>query len=272
MENIKLYTEKIYDLGLTYGPKLILAIVVLILGFWISNVLSRALLRRMKKRKADISLQTFFTSMVNILLKTLIVLSVLGMVGVEVTSFIAILGAAGLAVGLALSGTLQNFAGGVIILIFRPFKTGDYIDGLGYNGTVSEIQLFVTILKTPDNKTVILPNGPLSTNSLTNFSTQPTRRIDMTFGIGYTDDIDKAKKILKELTDTDKRILNDPAPVIAVSELANSSVNIVVRPWVNTSDYWAVYFDMHEKVKKEFDKQGISIPFPQTDVHLYKAE
>lgn len=271
MENVKLYTEKIYDLLLTYGPKFILAIVVLILGFWITNVLTRILRRRLEKRKTDISLQTFFTSMVNILLKTLVVLSVLGMVGIEVTSFIAILGAAGLAVGLALSGTLQNFAGGVMILIFRPFKTGDYIDALGYNGTVTEIQLFVTILKTPDNKTVILPNGSLSTNSLTNFSTQPTRRVDMTFGIAYTDNIDKAKKILKDLTEKDKRILNDPAPVIAVSELADSSVNIVLRPWVNTSDYWAVYFDMHENVKKEFDKQGISIPFPQNDVHLFKA-
>lgn len=270
MENVKLYTEKIYDLVLTYGPKFILAIVVLILGFWITNVITRVLRRRLEKRKTDTSLQTFFTSMVNILLKTLIVLSVLGMVGVEVTSFIAILGAAGLAVGLALSGTLQNFAGGVMILIFRPFKTGDYIEAQGYNGTISEIQLFITVLKTPDNKTVILPNGPLATNALINYSTQPTRRVDMTFGIGYIDDIDKAKKILKELTENDKRILNDPAPVIAVSELADSSVNIVVRPWVNTSDYWAVYFDMHENVKKEFDKQGVSIPFPQSDVHLFK--
>jgi small conductance mechanosensitive channel len=172
---------------------------------------------------------------------------------------------------LALSGTLQNFAGGVMLLIFRPYKTGDYIDGLGYNGTVSEIQIFVTVLKTPDNKTVILPNGPLATSSLINYSTQPTRRVDMTFGIAYTDNIDKAKKILKELTEKDKRILKDPAPAIAVSELADSSVNIVVRPWVNTGDYWAVYFDMHENVKKEFDKQGISIPFPQNDIHLFKA-
>ena len=185
------------------------------------------------------------------------------------TSFIAVLGAAGLAVGLALQGSLQNFAGGVLILFFKPYKIGDFVDAAGYMGTVKEIQIFNTILKTPDNKTIIIPNGILSNASLTNFSTEPTRRVDMTFGIGYSDDILKAKSVLESLLKSDNRILNDPAYMIVVSELADSSVNLVVRAWCNSADYWGIYFSMQEKVKLEFDKQGISIPFPQRDVHVY---
>jgi small conductance mechanosensitive channel len=187
------------------------------------------------------------------------------------TSFIAILAAAGLAVGMALSGTLQNFAGGVMILLFRPFKVGDYINALGYSGTVKEIQIFNTILTTPDNVTIILPNGGLSGSAMTNYSTQATRRVDLTYGIGYDDDIDKAREILKNLIAGDKRILKDPEPFVAVSELADSSVNFVVRVWVNSSDYWGVFFDMQETVKKRFDDNGVSIPFPQTDVHVHQT-
>jgi small conductance mechanosensitive channel len=192
------------------------------------------------------------------------------MLGVEMTSFIAILGAAGLAVGLALSGTLQNFAGGVMILLFRPFKVGDFIDAQGFMGSVKEIQIFNTILKTPDNKTIIIPNGGLSTSSMTNFSTEPQRRVDWTFGIGYGDDAEKAKAVLKRLCDEDERILKDPEVFIALSALADSSVNFVVRAWVNAPDYWNVFFDMNEKVYKTFAEEGLNIPFPQMDVHVHK--
>ena len=192
------------------------------------------------------------------------------MIGIEMTSFIAILGAAGLAVGMALSGTLQNFAGGVIILLFRPFKLGDYIDTQGFAGTVKEIQIFNTILTTPDNKTVILPNGKLAGTSLTNFSTQENRRVDWKFGISYGDDVDTAKQLIRRLTGEDSRILIEPEPFIAVSELAESSVNFTVRAWVNAADYWGVFFEMNEKVYKEFNKEGLHIPFPQVDVHLRK--
>jgi small conductance mechanosensitive channel len=208
---------------------------------------------------------------ISILLKIMLVISVLGMVGVEMTSFIAILGAAGLAVGLALSGTLQNFAGGVMILIFKPFKVGDLLEAEGYLGTVKEIQIFNTILVTPDNKTIIIPNGGLSNSSMTNYSTQELRRVDWTFGIAYGDDADKAKMVIKRLCDEDSRILKDPEPFIALSALADSSVNFAVRAWVNSGDYWGVFFDMNEKIYKTFAKEGLNIPFPQMDVHMIKS-
>jgi len=180
------------------------------------------------------------------------------------------LGAAGLAVGLALSGTLQNFAGGAMILLFKPFKVGDVIEAQGFIGKVSEIQIFNTILKTPDNKTIIIPNGGLATSSMTNYTTEPTRRVDWTFGIGYGDDVDKAKEVIKGLCDQDPRILKDPELFIAVSALADSSVNFAVRAWVNADDYWNVFFEMNEKVYKSFDREGLNIPFPQMDVHLHR--
>ena len=191
------------------------------------------------------------------------------MLGIETTSFVAILGAAGLAVGLALQGGLANFAGGVLILIFKPFKVGDFIDAQGHAGVVSEITVFTTVLKTPDNKTIIIPNGALSNGSMVNYSTEEKRRVDMVFGIGYGDDIAKAKQVLKRIVDEDERVLKDPAPQIVVAELADSSVNFNFRVWCTGSDYWSIYFDMNEKVKLEFDKEGVSIPFPQRDVHLY---
>jgi small conductance mechanosensitive channel len=209
-------------------------------------------------------------SLVSVLLKIMVYITALGMLGVEMTSFIAILGAAGLAVGLALSGTLQNFAGGVMILFFKPFKAGHFIDAQGHMGTVKEIQIFVTILTTPDNKTVIIPNGPLATGSLTNFSREPRRRVDWTFGIGYGDDLDKAYEVLKRLLSQDERILNDPEPFVALKELGDSSVDITVRAWVEAADYWAVFFRMNEEVYKTFEKEGLSIPFPQHDVHLFR--
>jgi small conductance mechanosensitive channel len=267
-------TEKIIDqiveIAVSYGPKLIGAIAIWFVGIWIIKLLTKTFGKMLDKRKTSDSLKPFLKGIINALLKVMLVITALGMLGIEMTSFIAILGAAGLAIGLALSGTLQNFAGGVIILIFKPFKVGDYIDAQGYTGSVSEIQIFNIILKTPDNKTIIIPNAGLSTSSVTNYSSEETRRVDWTFGIGYGDDIDKAKEVLKTLCDKDSRILKNPELFIAVSELADSSVNFVVRAWVNAADYWSVFFEMNENVYKTFNEEGLNIPYPQMDVHIQK--
>jgi len=270
MEIIENMSAKIYDLILLYGTKVVGAIIVLLIGLWIIKILQKAVSKTFERREVDVSLRGFLNSMVGILLKIMLFISVIGMLGVEMTSFIAILGAAGLAVGLALSGTLQNFAGGVMILIFKPFKVGDYIEAQGHAGSVNEIQIFNTILKTPDNKTIIIPNGGLSTGSLTNYSTETRRRVDFVFGIAYGDDVDKARSVLLKLINNDDRILKDPTPFIAVSELADSSVNLVVRVWADATNYWGIFFDLQEKVYKTFDKEGLNIPFPQVDVHLQK--
>lgn len=265
------YIDQLTELAVLYVPKIAMAIIVLILGFGIIKLLTSALNKGMTRSKVDESLKPFLIGLFSNILKVLLVISVVGMLGVEMTSFIAILGAAGLAVGMALSGTLQNFAGGVMILIFKPFKVGDVIDAQGYIGSVAEIQIFNTILKTPDNKTIIIPNGGLSTSSMTNFSTEPQRRVDWTFGIGYGDDAVKAKTVLKRLCDEDTRILKDPEVFIAMSELADSSVNFVVRAWVESADYWGVFFDMNEKVYQVFAEEGLNIPYPQMDVHVHKV-
>lgn len=262
--------NQITDVALVYGPKLIGAIIVWIIGGWIIKAIGSGVQKALENSKTDPSLMPFLTGIVNGLLKVMLVITVLGMLGIEMTSFIAILGAAGLAVGMALSGTLQNFAGGVMILIFKPFKVGDVIEAQGYTGKVAEIQIFNTIMKTPDNKTIILPNGGLSTSSMVNYSTEKTRRVDWTIGIAYGDDADKARAVIKRLCDEDSRILKDPELFIAVSALADSSVNFAVRAWVNAADYWGVYFDLNEKVYKTFESEGLSIPFPQMDIHLHK--
>jgi len=246
------------------------AIAVLIIGLWAIKAITRAVTRGIESRDIDETLKPFLVSIVNILLKVMLVISVLSMLGVQMTSFIAVLGAAGLAVGMALSGTLQNFAGGAMILIFRPFKVGDFIEAQGHAGTVSSIQVFNTVLKTPDNKTVIIPNGELSNASMVNFSTEKERRVDWTIGIGYGDDVDKARQVMQALCDQDDRILKEPALTIAVSELGDNSVNFAVRAWVKSEDYWPVYFEMNEKVYKAFDQEGLNIPYPQMDVHVHK--
>lgn len=256
------------DLIFSFGPKVIGAIIVLIVGLWLVKIFTKTFSRMLEKRNADESLRPFLRGIVNITLKALLIITVFGIVGIEMTSFIAILGAAGLAVGMALSGSLQNFAGGVMILIFKPFKVGDFIEAQGHAGTVKEIQIFNTILKTPDNKTIIIPNGGLSTGSMTNFSTESQRRVDWTFGIAYDDNVDTAKNVLRQLCDADTRILKDPEVFIAVTALADSSVNIVVRAWVATPDFWNVFFEMNENVYKKFSVEGLNIPFPQLDVHL----
>ena len=252
-----------------YGLKLIYAIIILMIGLWIIKAITNGLKKFMVKRKVDESLIPFLTSMLNMVLKVMLVITVMSMLGIEMTSFIAILGAAGLAVGLALSGTLQNFAGGVMLLIFKPFKVGDFIDAQGYSGVVKEIQIFITILTTPDNKTVIIPNGGLANGSMVNYSAQDTRRVDWTFGIGYGDKTDDAKKILMDLMNADDRVLKDPKPFVGVSALADSSVNFATRAWVKGEDYWGVFFDINDKVYNTFNEKGINIPFPQMDVHVH---
>lgn len=270
MENVNTFWENYSPLIVEYGTSLLYALVVLLLGLWVVSMITKSMKKMMLKSNLDASLVPFLSSLINTILKVLVVISALGMLGIEMTSFIAILGAAGLAIGMALSGTLQNFAGGVMILIFKPFKVGDFITAQGHSGSVKEIQIFNTILNTPDNKIIIIPNGGLSTGSMTNYSTMETRRVDWTFGIAYGDDYNKAEKVLMKLIDADSRILKDPATFIALSELGDSSVNIVVRAWVNAADYWAVFFDMNKNVYQTFDKEGLSIPFPQMDIHLDK--
>jgi len=262
--------NQISEIALTYGPKLIAAFVVFIIGGWVIKLIVKGIDKAMQKSGTDSSLRPFLKDISGILLKAMLIISVLGMVGIEMTSFIAILGAAGLAVGMALSGTLQNFAGGVMILLFKPFKAGDVIEAQGYTGSVSEIQIFNTILKTPDNKTIIIPNGGLSTSSMINYSTEEKRRVDWTIGIGYGDDADKARQVIKTLCDNDSRIIKDPEVFIAVSELADSSVNFTVRAWVHAADYWPVFFEMNENIYKTFDSENLNIPYPQMDLHLHK--
>lgn len=269
MENVQ---QTILEFAMLYGPKLLGALLVLLIGLQLIHWFSKWFRGFLEKRNLEASLRPFLRTMLVTLLKVLLVISVMGMVGIQMTSFIAILGAAGLAVGLALSGTLQNFAGGVVLLIFKPFKVGDFISAEGFTGTVSEIQIFVTTLRTPDNKTIIIPNSGLSTGSLTNFSAQETRRVDWTFGIAYGDSYEKAKSVLLRLVEEDQRILKDPEPFIALSELGDSSVNITLRVWVNTADYWAVFFWMNERVYKVFAEEGLNIPFPQMDVHLHQPQ
>ncbi|MGM0565480.1 MAG: mechanosensitive ion channel family protein [Bacteroidota bacterium] len=272
MDDPQRYLDYIYDWLVSNGINFLTGILFLVIGLWLVGIITRSFAKIMEKRDLNPSLRPFLKSVLNIALKIMLVISVMSMVGIQMTSFIAILGAAGLAVGLALSGTLQNFAGGVILLILKPFKVGDYITAGSHSGTVYEIHIFNTILKTPDNKTIILPNGSIANNSIVNFSEEPTRRIDLEFGIGYGDDIDKAKSILWEIIRHDERVLTDPEAMVAVKELANSSVNFAVRVWVKAENYWPFFWDIHEKVKKSFDANGVSIPFPQTDVHLYNEE
>ena len=259
----------ITEIGITYGTKLLGAIVVWIIGRWVIKGIVKAIVKIMDKKETEETLKKFIKIFLNIVLQILLIISVLTMLGVEMTSFIALLGAAGLAIGMALSGTLQNFAGGVMLLIFKPFKVGDVIEAQGFIGSVNEIQLFNTILKTPDNRTIIIPNSALVNVSMVNYSTEPQRRVDWTFGIGYGDDVEKAKAVIQRLCEEDERILKEPPVFIGVSELADSSVNLTVRAWVKGTDYWDVFFDMNKKIYETFTKEGLNIPYPQMDVHLH---
>lgn len=254
--------------GLSFCVSLMGALAFLVIGFWVSKLIVKALRKMMARKNSDPGLISFVSSLVNIALKIMIIISVMGMVGIQMTSFIAVLGAAGIAIGMALQGTLSNFASGVMILIFKPYKVDDYIEAQGVAGFVKEIQIFNTIITTVDNKTVIVPNSSLATNLLTNYSKQDKRRVDWKVGVTYGTDFNVARDSIMRILEADSRVLKDPAPFISIIELADSSVNIVVRAWVNTPDYWNVFFDFNNKVYATFNEEGIEFPFPQVDVHL----
>jgi small conductance mechanosensitive channel len=262
--------EKIQIMGVEYGTKILGALIVLIIGFWVAKMIKKGITKLMEKRGVDATLISFVSSLLYVVMKIFVIVAALEKLNIRTTSFIAILGAAGLAIGLALQGSLANFAAGVLMIIFKPIKVGDFVEAGGAVGSVEEIGIFTTILKSPDNKKIIIPNAGVTGGNITNFNVNGTRRVDLVAGIGYSDDIDKAKKVLEEIIAADSRILKDPAPQIAMSEMADSSVNFVVRPWVKPDDYWGVFFDTTETIKKKFDEAGISIPFPQRDVHLYE--
>ena len=254
------------------GKNIIVAILIYYIGRFIIGLVVGGLHKVMQRQNVDKTLETFVCNLVRMALLVVVVIAAIGALGIQTTSFIAIFGAAGLAVGLALQGSLSNFAAGVLIVLFRPYRVGDFIEAAGIAGSVEQVQILTTILKTPDNKQIIVPNSQIMDSIITNFSANDTRRVDLTVGVSYDDDIDKVTSTLRELVDADERILKDPECLIKVHALADSSVNFVVRPWVNSADYWGVYFDLTETIKKRFDKEGISFPFPQQDVHLYKAD
>ncbi len=261
--------NQIQELLTVYGLKVIAALAIFIIGKIIAKMIKSGVNKAMARAKSDPILISFTSNMVYAGLLAFIIIAALGQLGIQTTSFIAILGAAGLAVGLALQGSLSNFAAGVLMIIFRPFKQGDFIEGAGVSGVVEEVHIFNTVMRTGDNKTIIIPNAGLMNGNIVNYSTKPTRRLDLVIGIGYDDDIKKAKNVLNELMQQEPRILKDPAPTLGLLELADSSVNFAVRPWVNSTDYWGVHFDLLESIKLRFDQEGISIPYPQQDIHLH---
>ncbi|OAG26739.1 mechanosensitive ion channel protein MscS [Thermodesulfatator autotrophicus] len=254
---------------LSIAPQIIGAILILIIGFWLSKRIANFCERLLEKREFDVTLSRFLRGVIYYSLVILVLIAAAGQLGINTMSFLTVLGALGLAVGLALKDSLSNIAAGIMILIFRPFKVGDAVTVAGVTGGVQLIGLFNTILHTPDNQKIIVPNAKILGDIITNITANDTRRIDLVVGISYEDDIDKAKALLWEMAAKDPRILKDPATTVAVAELADSSVNLVFRPWVKTSDYWAVRFDLIEQIKKTFDQEGISIPYPQQDVHLF---
>jgi small conductance mechanosensitive channel len=250
------------------GTNLLISIVILVVGFWLSNVLSRGLKRVLRKSHTDEGLVTFISSFLSMVMKILVVITSITQIGVEMTSFVALLGAAGLAIGMAFSGTLSNFAGGIMILVLKPFKVGDIILTQGEKGEVKEIQIFNTYLYTTDNKVIILPNGPVANGNITNFTKADKRRVDWNFSISYGDDFNKAKEVIKQLINEDGRILKDPEPFVGINLLGPSSVDLAVRVWVLTDDFNDMFFDLNERVYQEFEKAGLHFPFPQLDVHM----
>ncbi len=256
------------DIVLAWGLKVLAAVAIFIVGRWIAKLVRRGVRRMLERAKVESIITGFVSSIAYIALLAFVVVAALGQLGIQTTSFIAILGAAGLAIGLALQGSLANFAAGFLMIIFRPFKVGDFIEGAGVAGVVREIQVFTTTLKTPDNKTIIVPNAKLSGDNIINYSAEANRRVDMTVGVAYDADLAKVKDVLKDIISKDARIHADPAPQVVVAELADSSVNFVVRVWTSTEDYWGVKFDATETIKNRFDAEGIGIPFPQRDIHI----
>ncbi|MDX1699829.1 MAG: mechanosensitive ion channel [Melioribacteraceae bacterium] len=267
MEN---YLKMVQDYLATYGIQVIEAVIILIVGLWIAKLITKGFNKALTNKGTDATLTKFFTAMVRIALITFVVIAAIDQAGIETMSFVAVLGGAGLAIGLALQGSLSNFASGVMLIIFKPIKVGDYIEGGGISGVVNEIGIFVTVLISPDNKVIYVPNTKLASDNIINYSQNETRRVDMVFGIGYSDDINKARDTINEVLKENQNILTNPAPKVSVLELADSSVNFAVRPWCKTEHYWDVYFDITEKIKKRFDAESIEIPFPQTDVHVHQ--
>lgn len=268
LDKLDFIIKKGIDLAFEHGPRFIGALIVLIAGLYIAKIIEKISGRMMRKSKVEESLLYFIKGLIGTLLKILVIVSFLGMIGVEMTSFVAILGALGLAVGMALSGTLQNFAGGVIILLFKPFKVGDLIEGNGHLGRVKEIRIFVTVLLTPENKTIIIPNGPLSNNDIVNYNTEGKIRVDLLMGISYNASIKDARRVLLEVMNKHPKVLQNPAPFVGVYELGDHAVNLAVRPYSLPQDYWEVYFDVYESGKEALDAANIEISFPQMDVHV----
>jgi small conductance mechanosensitive channel len=272
MENV----QKIYAMFVTwvgdYSLKVLAAVLILIVGRWLARKIADLLVRVLEKNKIDATLTGFLENIAYYALLVLVLIAAAGQLGINTASFLTIVGAAGLAVGLALKDSLSNFSAGVMLVLFRPFRIGDAVQAAGVKGKVVGINIFNTIINTPDNQRIIIPNNSITNDVIINITANPTRRIDLVAGIGYEDDIMLAKRVLHQILESDDRILKEPAPTIAVSELADSSVNIVVRPWVNTGDYWDVYFDLTEKIKMRFDAEGINIPYPQRDVHLFEEK
>ncbi|MDC0185695.1 mechanosensitive ion channel [Gammaproteobacteria bacterium] len=256
----------------SFGLKLLTALIVVIVGKQLVKILLKVIKVALEKANTEETVRIFIANLLNTVFTVIIFVAAINQLGVETTSIIALLGAAGLAIGLALQGSLANFAAGILIVIFRPYKVGDYIEAGTNVGTVKDIQIFSTVLRTPDNKSIVVPNGSIMDGSITNYSEQPTRRIDIIASCSYEDDLDKVKEVLQTILDNEERILTEPKPQIAVSELAESSVNFIVRPWVNSSDYLPVMYSLLENIKKTFDKKGISIPYPQSDIHIHEKK
>jgi small conductance mechanosensitive channel len=259
------------ELIMTWGVKLVAALLILIIGNWLAKKLAALFVKVMNRNEIDITLTKFLRNIIYYALLTAVVIAAAGQLGINTTSFLTVVGAAGLAIGLALKDSLANFSAGVMLILFRPFKVGDAVTVAGETGAVEEITIFNTVINTPDNQKKIIPNGVVASGTITNITANDTRRIDMVFGIGYDDDIKAADRILTDIVSAEARVLSDPEPKIAVAELADSSVNFVVRPWVKTADYWDVKFALTEKIKLALDEAGISIPYPQQDVHMYQV-
>jgi len=263
---------QVQTVGMAFGIKLVVAILIFFIGRMVARLITRGLHNLMQSQDVDKILETFVANLAYWTMMTFVIIATISQVGIQTTSLIAIMGAAGLAVGLALQGSLANFAAGVLIVLFRPYRVGDWVEAAGISGSVEQVQILTTMLKTGDNKMIIVPNGQIMSSIITNYSANDTRRVDLIVGVAYDDDLDKVRSTIRSLIDADARILKDPECLIAVAELADSSVNFTIRPWVKTADYWAVKFELTEAIKKRFDQEGISFPFPQQDVHLYNSQ
>jgi small conductance mechanosensitive channel len=269
MENLMAEARQIIA---QFGINIIAAILIFAVGRWIAKFIRKILEKLMTRKEVDVTVVNFICSIVYVILLIFVILGAIHQIGVQTVSLVAVLGAAGLAVGLALQGSLANFAAGILLIVFRPIKVDDFVEAAGVTGVVERVDIFTTQLKTPDNKTVIIPNAQLTSNNITNYTAKGTRRVDLVIGVSYSDNIDKVRSLIEDELKKDERILTDPAPTIVVLELADSSVNFGVRPWTKADDYWGVHFGLTENLKKRFDAEGVSIPFPQHDVHLFQEK